>query len=284
MSDGAGSRSPTAPEPVVLVYHRISARPLCAGTWIGPEQLGGQIDALLAAGCEPLTGEQWREMLPQSSARRLGHRQGESSPGAPRRFLLTVDDGTTDLHRHRHVFQERGVAGVVFVPAALLGRLNRWELPLPGRRTSHLSVGQLRDLQRLGWEVGLHGATHRDLTRLPTDDLAAELDAARRLLAASIEAPVDLVSYPFGRVERRVAGAAAAAGFAAGFVVRRQPPTVARHLAWPRRPVYCIDTARTVLTKITDPRGRTRRGRWEIRKEHVAHGVGHWFGSRQRQR
>jgi len=258
------ARSPA--QPPVLLYHRISRRPLLAGTWVSPAALAAQLDRLLGRGFRPLDGRQW--------AAAWG---GE----VPRRFLVTFDDGTEDLYRHRAILQERQVPAVVFVPAGLLGRRNRWEWPLPTRRARHLDAGQLRELVAAGWEVGLHGATHRDLTRLGEDELRRELADARSELSARLRCPVDLVSYPFGRVDARVVAAARDAGFSHGFVVAPALGGLYQALAVVRRPVYCIDSAADVLVKVTDPQGHTLRGRWELGKERFAHGVGRWSAGRK---
>jgi hypothetical protein len=129
----------------VLAYHRISRRPLLAGTWVAPARLGAQLDALQGAGLRPLDADAWL--------------------AAAAGFLVTFDDGTEDLLRHRALLESRGVPAVVFVPGDLLGRQNRWEWPLPTRRTRHLDAAALRSLAGAGWEIGLHGGRHRDLLR-----------------------------------------------------------------------------------------------------------------------
>jgi peptidoglycan/xylan/chitin deacetylase (PgdA/CDA1 family) len=242
----------------VLLYHRLSERPLAAGTWVRPRMLAAQLDALRAAGWRALAADRWLRA------------DGGTGPG----FLLTFDDGTDDLLAGRELLAARGVPAVVFVPADLLGRGNRWEWPLPGRRARHLAAAALRELAEAGWEVGLHGATHRDLVRCPDGELADELTGGRRRLEDRLGRAVRLLSYPYGRVDERVAAAARAAGFAAAFVVSAAPAGLPDGMAIPRRPVYCVDTARSVLTKLRDPRGRTAAGRWELWKERGAHGVG----------
>ncbi len=249
--------------PPVLLYHRISPRPLLAGTWVTPVALAIHLDRILSAGFRALSATEW---LRADGVQR------------DRSFLITFDDGTEDLFLYREILRERAVPGVVFVPAALVGERNRWELALPTRRTGHLQPAQLRDLvtQTPGWEAGLHGDTHRDLTRLTDAELWDELHGGRCRLAELIGQQVRLVSYPFGRVNRRVADTASRAGFRAGFVVSRHASGVPPAFAIRRRPVYCIDTPAAVVTKVRDPRGRSLRGRWELAKEGAVHAVGHW--------
>jgi peptidoglycan/xylan/chitin deacetylase (PgdA/CDA1 family) len=195
-----------------------------------------------------------------------------------RRVLLTFDDGTADLHEHAGLLVARGCAGAVFVPSALLGRTNRWEWPLPGRATRHLTAGELGDLAAAGWEVGLHGATHRDLTRLAVRELDRELAGGRADLEDRLGRPVRWLAYPFGRTDARVVAAAVRAGFTAGFVLTRAPAVGPHGLVRRRRPVYCADGPGDILVKLTDPRGRTVPGRWQLWKEGSAHALGRWTG------
>lgn len=277
MTAAAGRPFPPPPAPpsalpLVLAYHRISRVPLPAGTWVAPHRLAAQIEILIRSGRRFVAPD---ELGPDVAA-----------PGAGGSILFSFDDGTADLHEHRRILSRRGIRPVVFVPADRIGRRNDWEWPVPGRRTRHLDGRELRELVDLGWEVGLHGATHADLVACPDERLAEELDGGRRRLEAACGAPVRWLSYPYGRVDGRVARAATDAGLEAGFVLGARSRCAAIEPRWrrPRRPVYCIDTAADVAAKADDPRGATLRGRWQLWKEQGAHAVGRWtvarFGDR----
>jgi len=251
--------APPAPAVVVLAYHRISRRPLASGTWVTPRQLARHLDVLVERGHPPLTPAESRV----ATRRRTG-------------VLLTFDDGTADLATHAEVLASRGAAGLVFVPADLIARRNRWEWPLPGRATRHLAGRELRELVAAGWEVGLHGASHCDLTRLDAARLAVELGGGRRRLEDRTGQQVRSLAYPFGRTDARVAAAVVAAGITEAYVLTAAPPDVPRTLARRRRPVYCIDGAADIAAKVADPAGRTFAGRWQRWKEGASHGVGRW--------
>ncbi len=227
--------------PFTLCYHRISRRPLPAGTWVTPGQLEAHLSALQGAG---------------AMAR------------------VTFDDATVDLHEHRQILIDLDITPLVFVPADLLGKRNSWEWGIPGRGTRHLTGAELRDLVDLGWEVGLHGASHRDLTRCDDRRLADELSGGRKRLEDVAGIPVRSLSYPYGRCDDRVVAAVRAAGLSAAYVLAANVGT--DPLRRPRRPVYCIDSVGDVLSKWRDPQGRTWAGRWQRWKEAAAHGVGRW--------
>lgn len=261
------SAPPPAASPLILAYHRISSRPLPSGTWVFPRQLAAQLDALDRAGA--------RFLAPDG----IGC---DGAAAGPPGVLLSFDDATADLHAHRSLLVRRGLRPVVFVPADLIGRRNDWEWSIPGRRTRHLHERELRELAALGWEIGLHGATHRDLVACPDERLADELEGGRRRLEASCGRPVRWLSYPYGRVDARVAAAARAAGLQAAFVLaaRSGEPGVGPRWRLPRRPVYCIDTPADVVAKWRDPQGSGMAGRWQLAKEEAAHAVGRWAVAR----
>ena len=275
-------RRPAPVSATVLTYHRISERPLLAGTWVTPGQLAAHLDRLLAVGCRPLAPSDLSATGCVEIPAAVTGPSAESLTVAPA-FLITFDDGTEDLYRYRAVLAARGVTGVVFVPADLIGRCNRWEWPVPGRKTRHLAADQLDSLVQQGWEVGLHGGTHCDLTRLSAAGLHAELTDGRRRLAGDLGVPVRWLSYPYGRVDERVAAAALDAGLTAGFTLGTTAPNVPAPMAQPRRPVYCIDTSADLVAKVSDPAGVTLAGRWQLWKESASHAVGRWSGGWQRQ-
>ncbi len=143
--------------------------------------------------------------------RRLAERGGwEPSPftspsEARRQLAVTFDDGYRDtLTTAAPVLQQLDIPLTVFVSAEHVRN--------PGRL--YLSPEELKTLAALpGVLVGAHGSRHVPLDELPDDRLAAELRDSRAFLEDLIGRPVRTMSYPHGRVDRRVRDAAAAAGF-----------------------------------------------------------------------
>lgn len=90
----------------------------------------------------------------------------------------------------------------------------------------------IRIIATAGHTVGFHTLDHPVLPRLTDAALAAALTEGRAALETATGAPVRLVAYPHGRADRRVAEAARAAGFAAGFVTGGRPiaPDAPRYL------------------------------------------------------
>ena len=84
---------------------------------------------------------------------------------------------------------------------------------------------QVRSLVEAGMTVGFHTLRHDPLTGLTDAQLADAMERGRRELAEAAGAPVDVIGYPHGRADERVAAAAGAAGFRIGYSTRRAPVT-----------------------------------------------------------
>ena len=89
-----------------------------------------------------------------------------------------------------------------------------------GMRREHV-----RDLVAAGMTVGFHTRRHDPLTGLTDAQLADAMVVGREELAAVTGAPVDVIGYPHGRADERVAEAARDAGFRFGYGTRRVPVT-----------------------------------------------------------
>jgi peptidoglycan/xylan/chitin deacetylase (PgdA/CDA1 family) len=86
---------------------------------------------------------------------------------------------------------------------------------------------QVRELVDAGMTVGFHTYRHDPLTGLADRQLADALRIGRSELEEVTGAPVDVIGYPHGRADERVARAARTAGFRFGYCTRRVPVTPA---------------------------------------------------------
>jgi peptidoglycan/xylan/chitin deacetylase (PgdA/CDA1 family) len=91
--------------------------------------------------------------------------------------------------------------------------------PAPG--VSGLRARHVRALTEAGCTVGFHTLGHDVLPALSDPELARALDEGREALAAAAGSPIDVIAYPHGKADERVAAAARRAGFAFGFTTAR---------------------------------------------------------------
>ncbi|HET8814092.1 MAG TPA: polysaccharide deacetylase family protein [Solirubrobacterales bacterium] len=237
----AARRAHSTCEAVVLAYHAVgdlTGDPLQEYA-VPPERLAEQLDDFTRRGhtfislgtlLRALAGE---EQLP------------------PMAVLVTFDDAYVDLLRDGcPVLEERGVPAVTFAVAGSLGGVNDWrregarELPL-------LGAEGLRELVGRGVEVGSHCMTHRQLPKVPAEELERELQgSAEALEELGLPRPRAL-AYPHGEWSNEVAAAAHRAGYEAAFTVEAGRVERSRNrYALPRIEVLASDTPKTIRVKI----------------------------------
>lgn len=121
------------------------------------------------------------------------------------RIALTFDDGYRDtLLTAAPLLVARGLPFTVFVPPGHLDDV----------AGLYLTKAQVRELAALpGARIGAHGGRHVPLPALSDAELARELTDSRARLSDLLGRPVTAMSYPYGRLDRRVRDAASAAGF-----------------------------------------------------------------------
>ncbi len=88
-----------------------------------------------------------------------------------------------------------------------------------------LRADGVRALVEAGFGVGFHTLGHDRLTELDDEALGRAMTAGRDELAAIVGEPLSVISYPHGKADDRVAQAAAAAGFSAGYTGQSEPVT-----------------------------------------------------------
>jgi GT2 family glycosyltransferase/peptidoglycan/xylan/chitin deacetylase (PgdA/CDA1 family) len=174
-----------------LLYHRVG--PGLAGLHpslsIEPAAFERQIDWLARRGFTAIRAQDW-----------IGWRQGRGEL-AHRPILITFDDAYAEIGEHAlPVLRRHGFGALVFAVSGMLGAPNQWDSHAPGQELPRLmGAEELRTWAADGIEFGAHGRTHRELTRLPPDELAAEVRGARDDLEEVLDRPVTSFAYPFDR-------------------------------------------------------------------------------------
>ncbi|WP_234535763.1 polysaccharide deacetylase family protein [Streptomyces shenzhenensis] len=153
---------------------------------------------------------------------------------------LTFDDGYADfLTQALPVLRRWDCGATLFVLPGRFGGVNSWD-PL-GPRKALLTAEGVRHAAAAGVEIGSHGLTHVDLTRVDDITLAAEAAHSKKLLEELTDGAVDGFCYPYGTVDRRAVTAVRDAGYAYACAIDPGPLT-GRH-ALPRLHVGENDTS-----------------------------------------
>lgn len=122
--------------------------------------------------------------------------------GHPVLPAISFDDGhESDWESASPVLADFGLKARFFITAGFLGK------------TGYMSWQQLRALLASGQRIGAHGWSHRLMTGCDRQQLATELDYARKALEDGLGIAVTELSLPGGRSNARVLAACQDAGY-----------------------------------------------------------------------
>jgi len=241
------------PAPLIVCYHAVSA------TWGSPlavseEVLAAQLGALRRRGYEGLTFAE-------------AERRRAVGTLPARAAVVTFDDGYASTAKARPILDRLGWPATVFAVTSFTasGDALAWSGTEHWRSTPHaheltpLGWDGLAELAAAGWEVGSHTVSHPRLPELGDDALARELTASREAIAERL-GRCETIAYPYGAVDRRVAAAAAAAGYLAACTLPSALTIDEPHLR-PRVGLYSRDTGARLWLKVSPAGLRARRSR-----------------------
>lgn len=171
--------------------------------------------------------------------------------GDGRVAAVTFDDGIASALEHG-----LPVLDGLGAPATMFPRLDT--LGVAGRVDAH----DVADLAARGWEIGSHTLTHPVLTEVDDATLRHELSASRETIERLSARPCTSIAYPTGRVDERVAAAAAEAGYRAGAALEGAVEGATGALTWPRVGVRGDDSLRVFRLKCSSAVRRVRSSRF----------------------
>jgi len=124
-------------------------------------------------------------------------------------FAVTFDDGYASVWQIRGICQKLGIRPTVFV-LSNPDKANRQEL-----KTSEkfLTIAQIKELKRLGWEIGCHSDTHPSFFGLMPKQAEKEIIAAKKSLERQLGFTINYFAYPRGRYDQTVLGAIGKANY-----------------------------------------------------------------------
>ncbi len=218
----------------ILAYHSVDSHFSWGVTRVTPRLFYKQIDALLARGVQFLTISDY---LRRETA-------------GDKKVALTFDDGYESIYRNAFpALQRHGVKATVFINPAFTGQYNTWDANF-GRRSRHIDWPQLETLTAAGWEVGLHGMMHRDMTKLTDAQLDRELVLGRRLILERLGSCSPVLSYPFGNADNKVWQKSRDSGFTAALVMGKKTNAIPPIFAHRRMGVYLFDLPKLLQIKV----------------------------------
>lgn len=182
--------------PPILYYHRVSPG-------VDPD-----------VGVEP-SEFAWQVMF----LKRLGYkgvslRDVDGAKGDRKRIVITFDDGYLDNFQHAApILQENGFRATIFCVSKKTGSVSDWTTDPVWSGLPLMDKGHLRELHRLGFEIGSHSRTHPDLSRLPLSEARDEIEGSRRDLEDLLGTPVETFCYPYGAFSKSAIGLVREAGY-----------------------------------------------------------------------
>ncbi len=226
---------------VILNYHKVSATSDIGLTARPPEQFKSDLQLFKELGFTTVTFQQLLQptfQLPKNA------------------LMITFDDGyKCVLEQALPLMQTFGFKGVVYMPAAYIGKTNDWDVQFAGKKFEHLSAQDLVTLSQAGFEIGSHGLTHRSLNGLSVEQQQRELRESKQILEQIVQRPVVSLSYPFGRFNLQLVQLSQSIGyhFAVGAVYfnKNGLPQELHNLALRRFNIYRSDSPWAVRKKLT---------------------------------
>jgi peptidoglycan/xylan/chitin deacetylase (PgdA/CDA1 family) len=150
--------------------------------------------------------------------------------------VVTFDDGIRDNHEVALPILERiGLKATFFVTTGFVGG----RISTSAGQCPMMTWSQVRELARLGHEVGAHTVSHPKLTQVSPDVAAAEIGDSKRALEDAMGAEVPSFAYPKGRLDDRIASMVGEAGFR--WAVTTEPALVGSSPDWLQLPRVWID-------------------------------------------
>jgi peptidoglycan/xylan/chitin deacetylase (PgdA/CDA1 family) len=240
MADPLRNRSRGA---AYLCYHSIHEE---GPEWlsVAPSTFAEQLEALTSRGWGSGTEADLRAAAGGGAAER------------PLAFL-TFDDGYDDNHATAFpLLRDYGLTAIFFVLPSHLDSGGALDWPEVAEDHENrpevmrsMTWDQVEEMAAAGMEFGSHGLSHRHMPQLSDEELRQELLDSRRLIEARLGSCA-MLAYPFGDWDRRVAEAAADAGYEFAFTLPRSYQGEVGPLSIPRVSIDFRDDARRFGMKL----------------------------------
>ncbi len=219
----------------ILAYHMVDPRFDWGITRVTPKQFRRQIEFALKRG-----------FTFQTISEYLSYDNDHS-----KRIAITFDDGYKSIHDYAFpILKQFDIKATLFVIPGFVGQRNTWDVNIGWVKFDHLNWHGINEICDAGWEIGSHGMSHLDMTRISYRQLDYELSASKLLLERRTNSSVKVISYPFGNANMNVCRTSARHGYQAGVVMGKKIKNVPENFAIPRIGLYLLDSLKIFEQKI----------------------------------
>ena len=137
-----------------------------------------------------------------------------SDTSVGKNMIITFDDcGKHLLDFAVPELIRRQMKAVFFMPTAHLGETNSWDVAEGRSAVELMDASDLKELQRLGMEIGGHSHHHVHLGRLSPEALRVELATCQSTLTEILGESAKSFAYPFGSIPTDATSAFSEHGF-----------------------------------------------------------------------
>ena len=236
----------------ILMYHALSAaRTHRFHRWtLSGERLRDHLEFLRHTGYRSVTVAELLDC----------YGRGGPAPG-DRLVALTFDDAYADFHAVAlPLLIKYGLTATLFVPAGCVGGRSAWmEHEGEGDRPV-LPWGALAEIADCGIEIGAHSYTHPEMDRLQAPELARQAARPKAELEDHLGVLISDFAYPYGRYDRRVRDAVAAAGYRGACTMNSWAATAGSHpLELPRTAIFHDTDTASLVARLAAARRPARR-------------------------
>jgi len=142
--------------------------------------------------------------------------KGASTPHGDKKIAITFDDGYKDnIAIAAEVLNKFKFKATFFVCTSYIDKQVRktWR---GGRPREFMDWEDIRRLSEMGFEIGSHMVHHQDLTALGEDGLNYEFRHSKEVISEKTGRPVEVFSYPHGKLNSKVVEAARNSSYLSG--------------------------------------------------------------------
>lgn len=157
----------------IFLYHHVSDQEKINRYAVSVSQFRQQMDLLDHLGYKTITIAQLETAISD----------GAYLPEKP--MIITFDDGAEDIFSTAYpIMKAHGYSGTLYIVGNYLDA------------NEYLSVGEIKEMHEMGWEIGSHSMTHANLNQTPS--LSNEIFKSRKVISERTGIAINSFAYPFG--------------------------------------------------------------------------------------